>query len=246
MHVSGAEWPTGMVGHGDTISGTVLAGGICAALVQRARTGEGSVVDGSLFGTAIWYNHQPISAAARGVQWGGGALGSRQDRIPTMNQYRTKDDRFISLVFLNDHDVDWLDLCEHLDRNDLATDPRFATAADRYANRIDGVRTLDEIFGQRTLAEWKKILVTARGVWAPVQSPQEILDDPQTVANGFVGTVEDAQGTATLPASPVLFNEEAGEIKRAPDFCEHTTEVLEEANFSPDEIARYRQAGVIA
>ena len=47
MQVSGAEWPTGMVGHGDTISGTVLAGGICAALLQRERTGVASVVDGS-------------------------------------------------------------------------------------------------------------------------------------------------------------------------------------------------------
>ncbi len=245
MQTSGAEWPTGMVGHGDTISGTVLAGGICAALVQRERTGKGSVVDGSLFGTAIWYNHQPISAAARGAEWGD-SRGSRGDRNPTMNHYQTKDGRFISLVFLNDSDVDWVDLCEHLDHRELATDSRFATAAARSANSAEGVRTLDDIFGQRTLEEWKKTLVTIRGVWAPLQSPREILDDPQTLANGFVRTVEDAAGSISLPVPPVLFDEEAGDIKRAPEFAEHTHEVLQEFGFSAEDVAGYVEAGVIA
>jgi len=245
MQTSGAEWPTGMVGHGDTISGTVLAGGICAALVQRERTGKGSVVDGSLLGTAIWYNHQPISAAARGAEWGD-SRGSREDRNPTMNHYQTKDGRFISLVFLNDSDVDWVDLCEHLDHRELATDSRFATASARSANSAEGVRTLDEIFGQRPLEEWKKILVTIRGVWAPLQSPREILDDPQTLANGFVRTAEDPAGSISLPVPPVLFDEEAGDIKRAPEFAEHTHEVLQEFGFSAEDLARYTSAGVIA
>ena len=246
MQTSGAEWPTGMVGHGDTISGTVLAGGICAALLQRERTGVASVVDGSLFGTAIWYNHQPITAAARGVEWGGGPSTPREERSITMNNYRTKDGRFISLVFLNDPDPDWVDLCEHLDRRDLANDSRFATASARAANSAAGVPILDEIFAQRTLDEWKKILVSTRGVWAAVQTPREILDDPQTMANGFVRTVQDAKGSTTLPIPPILFDKEGGDIKRAPDYCEHTDEVLKEAGFSADDILRYRNAGVIA
>ena len=66
MQVSGAQTPTGMVGHGDTMSGTVLAGGICAALVQRALTGVAPVVDTSLLGTAVWFNHQPITGSTPG------------------------------------------------------------------------------------------------------------------------------------------------------------------------------------
>jgi crotonobetainyl-CoA:carnitine CoA-transferase CaiB-like acyl-CoA transferase len=245
MQVSGAEWPTGMVGHGDTISGTVLAGGICAALLQRERTGVASVVDGSLLGTAIWYNHQPIVASKLGVTWGG-APGARGERPPSMSNYRTKDDRFLSLVFVNDPDPDWADLCTHLDRPELATDPRFASAAARSANKAEGVRILDAIFATRTLEEWKKILVTLRGVWAPVQSAAEIHEDPQTVANGFVRDVEYPTGPISLPVPPVLFDEEAGDIERAPDYCEHTDEVLAEAGYSAEEIGRFRSAGVIA
>ena len=245
MQVSGAEWPTGMVGHGDTISGTVLAGGICAALLQRERTGVTSVVDGSLLGTAIWYNHQPIVGSGLGIKWGG-SPSPREDRTATLNAYRTSDGRFVSLVFVNDPDRDWIDLCEHLGHPELGADPRFATGPARFANRAEAVNLLDEIFAQRTLDEWKKVLVTAHGAWAPVQTAAEIHDDPQTIANGFVRTVEYPTGPIALPVPPVLFDEEGGDIERAPDFGEHTDEVLAEIGYSADDIQRYRSAGVIA
>jgi crotonobetainyl-CoA:carnitine CoA-transferase CaiB-like acyl-CoA transferase len=245
MQGSGAEWPTGMVGHGDTISGTVLAGGICAALLRRERTGVASVVDGSLLGTAIWYNHQPIVASSLGLSWGG-PPGPRDERPPTSNAYRTSDGRFVSLVFVNDPDGDWADLCEHLGRPELGTDPRFATSSARTTNRGEAVRLLDEIFAGRSLDEWKKVLVTAHGVWAAVQTPGEIHEDPQTIANGFVRKVQYPTGSISLPVPPVLFDEEAGDIDPAPDFCQHTDEVLLEAGLTSDEIASYRSSGVIA
>ncbi len=245
MEVSGAEWPTGMVGHGDTISGTVLAGGICAALLQRERTGIASVVDGSLLGTAIWYNHQPIVASHLGIKWGGPPT-ARSTRPPTMNVYRTKDGRDLSLVFVNDPDGDWRDLCAHLQRPDLATDPRFATTRARATNSAEAVELLDQVFADKTLEEWKSILVTARGVWAPVQTPSEMHEDPQTKANGFIRRVEYPTGPIDLPVPPVLFDEEAGDIKAAPDYCEHTDEVLKEAGYSVGEIADYRAAGIVA
>ena len=88
-------------------------------------------------------------------------------------------------MFVNDPDVDWVDLCAHLGHPELATDPRFATASARAANRAEAVRALDDIFAQKTLDEWKQVLVTARGVWAPVQTPGEIHDDPQTISERF-------------------------------------------------------------
>ena len=120
------------------------------------------MVDGSLLGTAIWYNHQPIIASGSGARWGGPPT-PRDARVPTMNAYRTKDGRFISLVFVNDQDLDWVDLCEHLNRPDLAFDARFATASARSTNRAAGVALLDDLFAQRTLEEWKKTLVTRAG-----------------------------------------------------------------------------------
>ena len=85
----------------------------------------------------------------------------------------------------------------------------------------------------------------SRGL-GPDAEPPWILEDPQTLANGFVRTVEDAAGSISLPVPPVLFDEEAGDIERAPEFAEHTHEVLQEFGFSAEDLARYVRAGVIA
>jgi crotonobetainyl-CoA:carnitine CoA-transferase CaiB-like acyl-CoA transferase len=245
MRTSGAQWPTGMVGHGDTMSGTALAGGICAALLQRERTGVAPVVDGSLFGTAVWFNHQPIVAAGLGLERGGGPR-PRDEEHPTLTVYRTKDGRFLTIVFVNDPDDWWVDLCEHLDHPEWAGDARFATARARAENHTEGVALLDEVFAQRTLDEWRDVLFSLKGVWAPIQSPAEILEDPQTIANGFVRQVAYPNGTISLPVPPVLFDEEGGDIERAPDFAEHTDEVLAEIGLTPEELGRYHDTGVIA
>jgi crotonobetainyl-CoA:carnitine CoA-transferase CaiB-like acyl-CoA transferase len=260
MDVSGANWPTGMVGHGDGMSGMTLAGGICAALLKRERTGEPSVVDGSLLATAVWFNGMAILNAAPGATGVGPMAAAAAPIVSTapveppatreftpanMTQYRTSDGRFLSLLFLGDADRDWIDLCEHLDRPDLATDPRFATAEGRTEHRAEAVAILDEIFGSRTLADWKVALVDTKGVWAPVQTPAEMYDDPQTIANGFLRHVDYPDGGLKVPVPPILFDEEAGDPPAAPDFAAHTDEVLRELGHSDDDIAARRASGAI-
>lgn len=117
--------------------------------------------------------------------------------------------------------------------------------APRVQNKAEAIAIFDGVFAQKTFAEWKEILVTTKGVWGPVQTAREIHEDPQTIANGFVRDVEYPDGPLSLPAPPILFNEEAGEPARAPDFGEHSDEVLRELGYGNDEIDRYRQAGVI-
>jgi crotonobetainyl-CoA:carnitine CoA-transferase CaiB-like acyl-CoA transferase len=242
--VTGVDFPTGMIGHGDGMSGMTLAGGICAALAKRALTGTTSVVDASLMGTAIWFNGPAIITAGLGQPMPM-AVGSREDRHPTGNIYRTKDDRFISFSMLGDDDRDWVDFCQHMGRPDMATDPRWRTSADRNVNTREAVQIFDEIFAQKTFAEWKEILVTTRGAWAPIQKPVEIYDDPQTIANGFLREVQYPTGPIRLPVPPVLFDEEAGDPPPAPDFGEHTDEVLTELGVDATELARLRATGVI-
>lgn len=251
MDVSGATWPTGMVGHGDGMSGMTLAGGICAALLQRERTGVAPVVDASLLGTACWFNGPAVIAS----QFGGLPRSFRPAAPPpsrmmmgaaTGGSYQTKDHRFLTLLFLGDADADFVDLCQHLDRTELATDPRFATAAERVANRDELAAILDEVFGSRTLEEWKQALLTARGAWSPVQTPEELYDDTQTVANGFLRHVDYPDGGLKVPVPPILFDEEAGDPPRAPDFAEHTAEILAGLGYRGEDIARMRTTGVVA
>jgi hypothetical protein len=90
------QWPLGMpVGaFGDTLSGLALAGGVAAALAAKARTGRGSVVDGSLLATSWWAMAPGIAASAIA---GGDVTGRTVGRNPLSATYRTADDRFVVL-----------------------------------------------------------------------------------------------------------------------------------------------------
>src|SRR5260370_40456694 len=100
MDVTGTSWPPGMVGHGDGMSGMTLAGGICAALLKRERTGEPSIVDGSLLGTAIWFNGPAIIYSDVGLRWGGVASTTRGAPHPAPITYRTQHRRSLTLPLL--------------------------------------------------------------------------------------------------------------------------------------------------
>jgi len=246
MRVTGIDRPSGMVGHGDGMSGMTLAGGICAALLKRERTGEPSVVDGSLLGTAVWFNGPVIISTGLGQDMTVDQRSTpRQARPATQNTYRTGDGRFLILSMLGDHQDEWEDMVDHLGLGHLKGDARFLTAADRQTHCAAAVAIFDEVFATKTLEEWKKILVTSKGVWSPIQHPEEIFDDPQTVANGFLRPVEYSTGPVRLPIPPILFDEEGGDPPRAPDFGEHTDEVLGELGIDPGEIAALRARGVV-
>jgi crotonobetainyl-CoA:carnitine CoA-transferase CaiB-like acyl-CoA transferase len=164
---------------------------------------------------------------------------------PLVGVYRTKDGRHIQLVFL-EGDRYWPGLCRLIGRDDLARDPRFADMASRRANAAECVAFLDQVFAQRTFAEWKQLLSGLDAPWAPVQSVSELLDDPQTVANGYIGdVVVDGKPSYRLPAVPVQFDEHPPELHRAPEHGEHTESVLLELGYGWDAIGALKDAGVI-
>jgi crotonobetainyl-CoA:carnitine CoA-transferase CaiB-like acyl-CoA transferase len=101
-------------------------------------------------------------------------------------------------------------------------------------------------FAERSFEEWKKILVTLRGVWAPHQAPGELFEDVQVQANRFLREVDYPTGSLAMAVPAIQFDEEAGDPPRAPDFAAHTDEVLGELGASDADIARLRGAGVVA
>jgi crotonobetainyl-CoA:carnitine CoA-transferase CaiB-like acyl-CoA transferase len=70
-------------------------------------------------------------------------------------------------------------------------------------------------------------------------------DDPQVVANGLIADVDYPDGTLSLVAPPVMFDEVAARPERAPEFGEHTDDVLAAAGYDALTIERYRAAGVV-
>jgi crotonobetainyl-CoA:carnitine CoA-transferase CaiB-like acyl-CoA transferase len=108
---------------GDSIGGLALAGGIAAALFRRERSGEPSVVDVSLLGTAMWIMAPDIIATK--LLNGPMPQFTRADAPnPIVNSYRSKDGRWLFLNMLQP-DRFWLDLCRRLGRPELIDDERF-------------------------------------------------------------------------------------------------------------------------
>ena len=92
---------------------------------------------------------------------------------------------------------------------------------------------LREEFAGRTFEEWKSLLAGIDAPWAPVQAVEELLDDPQVVANDYIGDVVVDGGPAyRLPAVPVQFDERPPALRRAPEHGEHSEMVLLELGYS--------------
>lgn len=258
---SSAFWARGGVGHiltpperdypisqrgamGDRNGAMALAFGIATALLKRAKTGVGSVVDVSLLATAMWMLSSDLLAVLNGGA--AGPVGGRGPQVnPLTGNYRTKDGRHIQLMFLQG-DRYWAEFCRLVGRADLIEDPRFVDMAARRTNCAACVAELDGVFADRTLDEWKELLAELDAPWAPVQSVAEVIDDAQVIANGYVGEVRLDDGQAyRLPAVPLQLDEQPPPMRRAPEHGEHTEALLAELGYDWDRIAEMADRGVI-
>ena len=244
---SDAEFPTMQrPAFGDSIGAMTIAGGIAAALLQRERGGEPPIVDVSLLGTAMWVMAPDVVASklmapGRGIP----SFGRGSAPNPLANSYRTQDGRWLLLMMLQP-DRYWADFCAHLERPDLAADPRYADGRGRFEHRAELIAELDRAFAERPLAAWRERFATLEGPWAPMQTAAELHDDPQAVANGYLRPVAGGEkGHFALVASPVQFDERAVDLAPAPELGQHTEEVLLELGLAWDELSRLKQAGAI-
>ncbi|MGW0585953.1 CaiB/BaiF CoA transferase family protein, partial [Streptomyces sp. NPDC002920] len=169
-------------GLGDRTAAANLVAGVLAALLRRARTGEGGVVDVSLLRSGTYANGNDLA-----LQNFFGRRGRTRPRTehesPLYNSYRAADDRWFWLVGLegNRH---WPGVIKALGREDLAQDERFATGKARRGHVRELIAVFDEEFATRPLAEWATRF-DAEGVWwAPVQTLAEVSADPQAEAVG--------------------------------------------------------------
>ena len=228
--------------YGDTISGTNLAGGIAAALLHRERTGEPSVVDVSLLGSGLWAMGHALAVSLHlGRSWvapPAGAHGAPAN--PLSGLYRTADGRYLSFVMLQPGKF-WADVCHHIDRPELAEDPRFATAGQLGANAGEAVKLLQEVIATRTLAEWAERFATLTGPWAPVQDTLQAGSDAQVRANEYILQA----GELELVSSPVQFDVAAPHLCPAPEFAAQTEEILLELGLDWDRITALKESGAV-
>ncbi len=230
---------------GDLTGGATLAGAISAALFRRERTGQGAVVDHALYLMGAYIMTQSLTGASlSGAQPGDPMTPRRVDGHPLVRLYRTKDDRWLSLCFLQDR---WFaDLARRMGREDLLADERFRDEKSKVANAEALIAALQGEFETKTLAEWNDILFSMEGVWAPLHNPAEVIHDHQALINGFVTEVSADDGSYLAASSPGQFDERPiGTLSASPGYGEHGDEVLRELGLGADEIAQLRAQGVL-
>ena len=201
-------------------------------------------MDVSLLATAMWTLSSDVLAALGGDE--PKAASGRGPLVnPVVGTYRTEDGRHITLMFL-EADRYWPDFCRLIHRDELIDDPRFATLQARRENGAECVALLDEEFAKRTYTEWKELLSNLDAPWAPVQSVAELMDDPQVLANGYIGDVViDGETAYRLPTVPVQFDGQPPALRRAPEHGEDTETILSELGYDWDQIIGFKEAGVI-
>ncbi|MFG2937054.1 CaiB/BaiF CoA transferase family protein [Streptomyces sp. NPDC048282] len=224
--------------YGDSMGGMTIAGGIAAALYSRATTGEPSVVDVSLIGVGAWATQFTVNLA---LLTGGPLPVKTQPRHgsvtnPLIGAYPTADGRWIELSMLQPGRY-WAEFCKLAGREELGADERFDSTEKLMANAAEAAEIVAGLIASRPCAQWVEILSRGEGQWSAVQNSWEVGQDPALRANGLIAPVVDADGVdRELVASPVQFDETPAVLTRAPQFAEHTDEVLRSLGLGDDEL----------
>ena len=230
---------------GDLLGGMTIAGGIAAALYKRKATGATSIVDVSLLGLAAYNLSPDITASRLYDDQPLPTFGHADAPNPLVGDYRTKDGRYVTLMMLQS-DRFFPEVMRLIGLPDLLRDSRFADGVARFANRSELIATMDDVFAQRTLDEWRQILQPLSGAWGVAQQPGELSGDPAIIANGYIPTVTTMGGAPyELAVNPVQFDQQQVVPTGAPEHGQHTEEVLLEAGIDWERIEQYKKIGAV-
>lgn len=231
---------------GDSIGAMTIAGGIMGALYHRERTGEAVTVDVSLLGVGIWSMGAALALSLQHQKPWAPPPPNTSTGNPLTATYTTRDGKFLALTCLQAAKY-WPELCAIVEHPELASDKRFAGAAELREHADVAMGLLRQIFAERTAEEWREQLARFSGQWALVQDSLEVAADPQTIANGYVVDCETAAGVPfQLAGAPVQYDETPAEPKRAPEFNEHGDAILTSIGLDMDTILDLKVRGVVA
>ncbi|HET7292354.1 MAG TPA: CoA transferase [Vicinamibacteria bacterium] len=246
MSITGApDGPPYKVGASvvDTLAGMTAFQAILLALVRRGRDGRGGRVDVSLLESALavlTYHASSYLLAGAVPQ----RLGNRHPNLAPYEAFEASDGPVI--VGIGSESL-WRAFCRSIGRDDIASDPRYRTNADRVGNYALLRATLAPILRTRRAADWLSTWEKASIPCGRVRTVGEALDSEQVAARGLLVEVDHPRiGPGRFVGSPIHLDGASRSARRPPPMPgEHTDEVLAELGLTPEDVGRLRESGVV-
>jgi crotonobetainyl-CoA:carnitine CoA-transferase CaiB-like acyl-CoA transferase len=228
---------------GDHTAALALLASVLAALRLVERTGEGQVADVSLLATAAWTMSTDLAATL--VDGQNPPRTGRRGRPHALHgAFRCADGRWL-LLFMPEP-AWWPRFCTAVGRPAWITEEGFATFPERRDHMSELTDRMDELFAERTLAEWSELFDSSGFIWGPASTIAEFAADPQAEALGLFPVIEHPAGRIRTIGAPLsIAGAEVGPRGPAPELGEHTALVLGELGVPAGEIAALAAAGVI-
>jgi len=226
----------------DFMTGTQMAVGLLAAMLDAQRSGLGRDVDVDLMSVAahqmsypaVWYlNEGDVTPRAP---------RSAHPSVTPSQMFRSADGWMFVMAQLPKF---WSILIDAIGRSDLKDDPRFRTPADRLANRDALTQVLDAVFQTQPTHHWIDLLAGKVPV-APVHDLASAMDNPYLQQTGMMQTVQhpDRKELRVL-ASPIRIDGERLPARAGPLLGADNDEVLASIGLSGGEIEALKRDGIV-
>jgi itaconate CoA-transferase len=216
---------------------------VLAALLVKARTGRGSVIEVSMLdAVAEWMGYAMTVVAHGGVPVFGRAMS--HPAIAPYDAYPTADGQLVVVSLQNDRE--WTRMATSvLERPELAADPRFATNAARVANRdeLDGL--LGAVVQKLTIDEALELLEGAGIACARINTVAELVAHPQLTERHRWARVGSPVGEIPTLLPPGISSTWTPALGAVPALGEHTDALLHELGRTDEQIAELRAAGAV-
>ena len=229
--------PMARPAQGDNTTGLAFAGAIMAALRMAERSGEGQVVETSLYETAVWTQATDYAVTANDLA--PVRRRARKEMLAiTANRFPCGDGNWVVFNMLPDAAY-WSRMCQAIGVEELIDDERFVDSSSRYRNMAELIGIIDTALAAKTRDEWGEIFDKAGLIWGPVLGLHEVPQDQQATDLGLFPKVQHPQfGEYRSVSIPMRFaNADVKPQGPAPQIGEHTVAILKSAGLDEKEIS---------